>query len=254
MNASAILYANNIVRFSAEVLNIHPDPVQTTLLQSKDRRGIICCTRQWGKSTAGAIKALHMAYFNPRSLILVASPGNRQSGELVMKCADFLPTLDIEHRSDGRNRGSILLPNSSRIIPLPGVARKIRGFSAPSLILVDEAAYVGDDIYLALLPMLATTNGGLWMMSTPNGRQGFFYQEWTNRDNGFTRISVTARECPRISQAFLEDEYRRVPSHFFEQEYLCSFNGDGDSLFSMEDLEAALDPSVTPFFTTGPYR
>jgi hypothetical protein len=35
-------------------------------------------------------------------------------------------------------------------------------------------------MYYALRPMLAVSNGALWLMSTPRGTRGFFYEEWTN--------------------------------------------------------------------------
>ncbi len=62
----------------------------------------------------------------------------------------------------------------SRIVGLPGNEETIRGFSAVSLLLVDEASRVPDDLYLALRPMLAVSGGAMWLMSTPCGKQGFF--------------------------------------------------------------------------------
>ncbi|MDX1982540.1 MAG: terminase family protein [Bryobacteraceae bacterium] len=247
-------FATDPVAFATELLGFHPDPIQATVLTSDATRGIICCSRQWGKSTTTALKAAHLAYFRPNTDVLVAGPTGRQSGELVRKATFFLSRLGIRDRGDGLNSISQLLPNGSRIIGLPGKNEgNICGYSAPALILIDEARHVKDALYYSLLPMLATCNGSLWMISTPGGKQGFFYEEWVNQNNGFTRIKVTARECPRIPSAFLDAEYRRVPSRSFEQEYMCVFHGVEDALFSEEDLAAALDPSVEPF-NIGPYK
>ena len=76
-------------RFAKEALGFHPDPVQTQILQVGHTRGILNCARQWGKSTVMAIKAFHRAYFIARSQVLVVSPTERQSGELVAKAQDF---------------------------------------------------------------------------------------------------------------------------------------------------------------------
>jgi hypothetical protein len=46
------------------------------------------------------------------------------------------------------------------------------------LILIDEAARVDDAMYKALRPMLAVGQGDLWLMSTPYGKRGFFYECW----------------------------------------------------------------------------
>ena len=54
----------------------------------------------------------------------------------------------------------------------------MRGFSAVSLLLVDEASRVSDEFYMALRPMLAVGDGELWLMSTPAGKRGFFWESW----------------------------------------------------------------------------
>src|SRR5665213_557038 len=97
-----------------------PDKRQEEVLRSKAKRGILNCTRQWGKSTTAAAKAVHRAYAEAGSLVLVASPSERQSGEFVRKAGAFLLKLGIAPRGDGDNGTSLLLPNGSRIVGLPG--------------------------------------------------------------------------------------------------------------------------------------
>src|SRR5690349_10978084 len=73
----------NTVRFAREKLGFDPDPKQEMVLDEKIRRGMLNCTRQWGKSTVMAIKALYQAVYHPGTLTLVISPGERQSALLV---------------------------------------------------------------------------------------------------------------------------------------------------------------------------
>ncbi len=160
---------SGIVSFAREQLNFDPDPRQTEVLESTAKRGILNCTRQWGKSTVAAIKALHTAHSKPGSLVLVASPGERQSAEFLKKTEELVLRLNIKPRGDGKNSCSLLLPNGSRIIGLPGTEATVRGFSSVALLLIDEAARVADAMYKALRPMLAVADGDLWMMSTPWG-------------------------------------------------------------------------------------
>ena len=170
----------SVADFARDQLNFHPDPLQASVLDSSAPRGILLCSRQWGKSTVSAIKAVHRAWTVPGSLILVSSPSERQSAEWMRKAAHFVHILRVRPRGDGANAQSILLPNGSRIVGLPGAEATVRGFSAVSLLLIDEAARVPDDLYRALRPMLAaSSSGGLWLMSTPYGKRGFFYDEWS---------------------------------------------------------------------------
>jgi hypothetical protein len=114
-----------------------------------------------------------------------------------------------------------------------------RGFSALSLLIIDEAAIVADKVYDALLPMLATTDGDLWLLSTPRGKCGFFWEEWANGDPGWTRISVRAEDCPRISSTFLEEERRRRDIEF-RHEYCCEFLQPENAVFREDDFDACV--------------
>ena len=98
------------------------------MLQSTARRGMLNCSRQRGKSTVAAAKAVHRAYTRRGSLVLVASPGRRQSAGFVRKAAGMLRRLGIRPRGDGDNECSLLFPNGSRIVGLPGQEGTVRGF------------------------------------------------------------------------------------------------------------------------------
>jgi hypothetical protein len=113
-------------------------------------------------------------------------------------------------RGDGHNALSIAFPNGSRIVGLPENETTIRGFSDVSLLLIDEASRVADEIYRAMRPTLVVHEGDLWLMSTPNGRRGFFWDEWE-------RISVPATECPRISERVLAEEKATAGKRWYRQ-------------------------------------
>ncbi len=238
------VYASNPADFAVQSLGFTPDPTQNRLLAANPPRVILNCCRQWGKSTVSAVKALHLALTSPESTTVIISPSARQSAELVRKISGLLRKLSITPRGDGDNEISLLLPNHSRIVGLPGKDATIRGFSSVSLLLVDEAARVPDELYLSVRPMLASSeNAQLWLISTPNGRAGFFYHTWISADPSWTRISVPAGECPRISPPFLEEERRNMSSAFFRQEYLCEFLEPENAVFPTELLQDALTPA-----------
>ena len=118
-----------MVEFARTRLGFEPDAVQAELLTSTAKRVVVVCSRQWGKSTTAAAKAVHRAYTRAGSLVLVASPTSRQSGELMRKAAGFVQRLGLRVRKDGTNRLSMQFPNGSRIVGLPGVEATVRGFS-----------------------------------------------------------------------------------------------------------------------------
>jgi len=122
--------------------------------------------------------------------------------------------LGIAPRGDGYNPASLVFPNGSRIVGLPGVEGTVRGFSAMSMLLIDEASRVQDPMYKALRPMLAVGNGGLWLLSTPYRAAGFFYKAWVSRECEWYKVRVPATECPRISKTFLEEDRGQLRRDF----------------------------------------
>jgi len=230
-------WAGDAAAFARERLGFQPDAMQELALRG-GRRGIVNCTRQWGKSTVMAAKAVHRAFTEAGCLVLALSPSARQSGEFLRKAEEFVGRLGIKLRGDGDNALSIAFPNGSRIVGLPGSERTLRGFSKVSLMLIDEAARAPDELYRAMRPSLAVRDGDLWLMSTPNGRRGFFWEEWAHGGPEWSRICVPATECSRISARFLEEE-KAKGEQWYRQEYLCEFLDQEGAVFPRELIDAA---------------
>jgi hypothetical protein len=241
-----LLYRVDALRFARERLGFSPDAKQAAVMSGKIRRGLLNCTRQWGKSTITAAMAVHRAWTVPDSLTIAVSPSGRQTGEFLRKASGFVRKLGIRVRGDGDNEISLLFPNGARVVGLPGSERTVRGFSAVSLMLIDEAARVNDDLYKAVRPFLAASDGDLWLMSTPVGKRGFFYEEWANGGARWKRFTVTAMDCPRIRREFLEEERATMGEQWFRQEYLCEFVDVDQGLFSRDVVERAFSNDVRP--------
>jgi hypothetical protein len=114
------------------------------------------------------------------------------------------------------------------------------------LMLIDEAARVKDDLYKAVRPMLAVGGGELWLMSTPSGKRGFFYEEWESGGPKWLRVAVTGTECSRIPAEFLEEERAALGERWFKQEYCCEFADADESLFDSDLIRAAFSDDVEP--------
>ena len=239
------------MEFVRTKLGIEPDERQAEALRSEAKRGILNCSRQWGKSTMGAAKAVYRAFTRAKSLVLVASPTDRQSAELVNKAAEMMGRLGIRRRGDGHNAASLVFPNGARIVGLPGMEHTVRGFSGASLLLIDEASRVPDRVYKALLPVLARSDGDLWLMSTPWYKQGFFYEAWAHGGPDWMRMRVPATECAWISKRYLEERREDLGPVWFPREFMCEFMDSGTGVFERELIEAALDYSIAPLEVDG---
>ena len=227
----------------ARELGLDPDPWQEDLLRSSSERVLLNCSRQSGKSTVSAIIALHRALYHPGSLVLALAPALRQSQELFGKIAGFYRDLGRPVAPQGERKLPLELENGSRIITLPGSEKTIRGFSGASLLLVDEAARVTNDLYASIRPMLAVSGGRLLAMSSPFGTRGWFYDAWVSAEP-WERYEVPATEVPRISPEFLEEERRTLGEWWFEQEYMCRFLDAETQAFRREDIDRAFEEEV----------
>jgi hypothetical protein len=231
----------------AKRLGLEPDPWQERLLRSTSDRVLLNCSRQSGKSTMSGVIALHRALYHPGSLILCLAPALRQSQELFGKIAGFYRDLGRPVSALGERKLSLELENGSRIVTLPGSEKTIRGFSGAALLILDEASRVADELYFAVRPMLAVSGGALMMLSTPYGKVGVFFEEWTE-GKGWERYEVPAAECPRISGEFLAEERTSLPARVFRQEYECSFEETEDQVFGYEEIERAMTDEIRPLF------
>ena len=143
--------------------------------------------------------------------------------------------------SGSRRAGMGIIPSAFCFRMAPGNEATIRGFSNAALVLIDEASRVPEVLYQALRPMLARSNGDLWMMSTPNGAAGFFWETWVGGGEEWEKISAPAVECERISAEFLARERSGTDAGWFAQEYLCRFVDNGAQMFTRDLLDQALD-------------
>jgi hypothetical protein len=248
-----------------------PDAWQTRVLTSPAQQLMLLCSRQAGKSTVVAALALLTALLEAPAEVLILSRTQRQSGELFRKVKALyralggrrpgkapprvpVPVRDLERAellaavpAERETALQLELANGSRVVSLPGNPDTLVGFSGIALLIIDEAARVADELYYAVRPMLARSRGRLVLLSTPYGKRGFFYEEWTG-GRGFERVKVTAPECPWLDPEFLRREETSLGPRWYRQEYLCSFEDVIDSVFSQADIDRALADDLQPLF------
>jgi hypothetical protein len=199
-----------------------------------------------GKSLCAAALALRTALLRPGSLTLLLSPTLRQSGELFRdKVLRLYNGLGGPVPAVQETQSSLQLVNGSRIVSLPGEEGNIRGYSAVSLLVIDEAARVPDPLYEAVRPMLAVSGGALICLSSAWARTGFFYLSWAEGGSGWHRVSVTPGDCPRISREFLEEERAALGERVYAREYENEFSAADDAAFDPDAVARALSAPLT---------
>jgi hypothetical protein len=203
-------------------MGLQPDPWQIAELRSTSRRQMWTICRQAGKSTTAAVRAAHQVMYKKQSLALVISPSQRQSIELFKKIYNVI-YIKQPNNIMRLSELKLELHNKSRVVALPSSELTVRGYSAPDLIIVDEAAFTSDDLMAALIPMMAANpKSKLLCISTPNGKRGWYYNSWID-DEMFTKTLLTWKDCPRITPEVVS-HYERLTSELMRrQEFDCEF-------------------------------
>ena len=184
----------------------------------------IAASRQSGKSTVTAVFVAWCLIFIPNFTCLVASRSLRQASYYLDKVREIVLSIIPKQAMRSVNRLSMELPNASVIISIPCAQPDAgRGFS-PHLILLDEAAFAPEALFTAIMPSVAATHGAIHMISSPNGRQGRFFEafEGNAKDVWWTQ-RVTWEDCPRMTFEQMEVERIAMGTLYWRQEFRAEF-------------------------------
>lgn len=233
------------VLFAERIMHWKPFEYAKPLIRDKSDLIVARMGRQTGKTSNTGVKSIAHAYSWSDQTILIVSPGLRQSMMMFDKVLDFIETNPLLLPSCVRfTRTEVKLTNGSRIIALPFDPHKLRGYTA-NLIIIDEAAWVPDELITdVLIPMLATTRGQLMLLSTPWGKNNFFYLACQNPD--FSRYHVRSIESPMITQAWL-DKVKKLPGMTkakYDREYNALFVEAGNIYLTMDLLQKCVKEHI----------
>lgn len=243
--ARALLHALDPVTWARDALGFVADPWQARAMRSSHLHVVVNCSRQAGKTRMATVLALHHALFRPSALVLIMAPSLRQSSEDFRTFTGDLDRLDPRPATTEESKTAIAFANGSRVVALPASDATTRGFASCTLLIEDEASRVPDDVHAAMRPALAVSRGRIFLLSTPNGQRGHFWDAWTNGEPA-ERIRVTAHDVPRIAPTFLASERRVLGPRMFAQEYEATFTDADGALFSADVIARAFRADVLP--------
>lgn len=209
---------------------------QYEYMRDKSRLIVLRNSRQSGKTTTCALRALFDCYHTNHFRVICLSPSLRQSGILFDKCRDFVNSSRfLKSKVVRETRTIIEFSNGSIIYSLPtGIdGKSVRGYTA-NCIICDESQAINEKVFIAIEPILATTNGRLILLGTPNRMSGRFFYASTVHNNGWSKYHITYRDSPLITAEFIQSQRKQMTVESFRQEYLAEFCEDKYSFFPPE--------------------
>jgi len=214
----------------------------------KHRFNIVNKSRQTGISTLAAAYCLWAITFFKNKLIMVISRNDKEAIAFVEKVKlayDRLPNW-MKHKEEKRNEHALHLSTGSRVEAEASGKNAGRSRSMFMLIL-DEAAFIDKirSIQKAALPALSRGNGRLLVISTPNGRSGWFAETWRAaglpagdpKKNKYIRTFCDWRDVPEYDDDWYEEMRPQFTDKEWAQEYEGDFLGSGDTVVPGEWLK-----------------
>ena len=212
------------------------DPWQKEYIDAKGNCFLLC-GRQSGKTAAASIKFGKRAATNPKRIIMMIAFTEKQAYALFFKTLMYLraeyPKMLVTRGKDKPTKHVINLKNGSMIMCYAAglEGEGLRTFTLTDLV-IDEAAPMSREVFIATMPMLSVTGGTMDILSTPRGKAGFFY-DCSKRDD-FKKFYVSAEDCPRHSKEFLEAQKTMMSELEYAHEYLAKFLDELRRVFSNE--------------------
>lgn len=111
----------------------------------------------------------------------------------------------------------------------------LRGFTVSGILIVDEAAFISDELFNLILPTTDVYKAPVLIVSTPLFRNGFFYDFFMDGldygDDVFSYDWATYDTSEILSKERLEFYRQRMPKDKFMNEYLGEFTDLGTGIF-----------------------
>lgn len=237
------------IYFAEHILGIKVHEGQKRILKCNDRFIAVRAARRFGKSYVFSIYAAWAACTHQDYRIVCISKSQRQSSEMFNTIYKLITNSPMANSITRDTRTRIEFTNGSIIESLPGQSYdSIRGITI-NLVLIDEAAYVPDDLFVVLYPTILTTKGKVVLISTPAFAAGEFYRACKDPKSEYTAFHLTHDDAvfedgsPFVDREELAREMQRcggADSPEYIREYLADFTDAQGAFFTLAAVEDAL--------------
>ncbi len=239
-------------KFIDEICGIEPFDYQKEFIDADARHRVVASGRQVGKSRMCSWIALHEAVTNAFTQVLITAPSLRQSSMLFSTLTSEIEQSGLADEEWGIERDTqtiIEFDNGSSIhcLPTGRNGNKIRGFSA-DMIIVDEAAFIEDNIYEDILePMIFATTGRLVLASTPWGKSGYYYRKFAGSEHNqeWDSLQVSSYVNPLIEESDLEEYKEGKTDSQIKREVMGEFVEDSAQFFPTSIIRPCM-PGAKP--------
>lgn len=195
----------------------------------------VVAPRQTGKTFIAMQALLYWSINDPGCMIFFCSPTYAQAKKVLEDLHNAIVNSGIV-QSYNKSDVTLKLKNGSTIM-FKSTEREdsLRGYTG-SYMVVDEAAYHGEEVWSAVLkPIMLVKGKKVLFISTPRGNNWFkklYDQGQDSEQLDYASCRMHYTENPHLDLKELEEARRSLPEHIFSAEYEGSFTESGQTVFS----------------------
>ena len=196
---------------------------------------VVKSSRQCGKSVMCESIILKYAVDKP-CISMYLSPTIKQARKVFKEIVSAISQSSVFRKSN-ESFLEIYLANGSTIAFCSAEqGENLRGYTVSGVLIVDEAAYIDDEVFNAVLPTTDVHQAPIIIVSTPRFRSGFFYNYYMDgldrKVRGVYGYDWAVYDKSKIlSPERLEFYRKRMPRTKFVQDYLGEFCDLGFGVF-----------------------
>ena len=205
---------------------------------------VVKSKRQCGKSFLASLILIYFSLNRKDTISMIVEPTLNQSRRIFKDIVKMLEGSGIIKNANQSLLTIDFINGSEIIFKSAEQYDAIRGFSVSGILIIDEGAFIVDDVYEILFPIRDAHNAPMLVISTPLFCDGYFYRLFTSGN------CKAYNWCDYDTSYFLSDEkleqYRNTLSDLkFRSEYLGQFITDGGYVFKNIAVCILSDSDIT---------
>tara|TARA_R100000231_G_scaffold130894_1_gene102743 strand:+ start:1009 stop:2244 length:1236 start_codon:yes stop_codon:yes gene_type:complete len=213
-------------------------PGQLEVAKNPARWKILCAGRRFGKTRLGVQMCMEVALRGGRAWWVAPTFSIARVGwrDIAASAKSF--PKEIEPKVSLANMQIDLANGGSIAVRSADNPQRLRGEGLDFLVM-DEAAFVKPEVWAEVLrPTLTERRGSALFISTPIGRDNWFFDLWETAEDGenWARFRFATTDNPAIDPEEVEAARTEVGSIVFAQEYLAEFVDAGQGMLKPEWL------------------
>lgn len=211
------------------------------IIHSKECQFLIArWSRQCGKTVFAEIMLIEYLCKN-NTFNAYISPTFSQGKKVFAELVSLLENTGIIKKANGSDLKIESVYGSTLKFFSMESPTSIRGNTVSGLLVMDEAAFFpvqlpdgSDPYYNVIFPIIKARKPKVLVISTPNGRQGMYYDLYLkayNGENGYKQITASIYDDDLISPEEIEELKRGYPPLAFQQEFEVEFLDNALTVF-----------------------